>query len=380
MRVIFVTHNYPRHAGDLAGAFLHPLAVALRERDLDVRIVAPSDAGRGGEDLRDGVPVRRVRYARPEEERLAYTGRMTEALVSPRGILAFFRLRRALEQGALDLAAGASDVVVHAHWWIPGGWAAPSRLPLVLTSHGTDVRLLGLSWIARALARPVYGRARVVTAVSRHLATAIGRTVGRTVDQDHVQPMPVDTSAWRWSEGGSGVLVVARLTPQKRVHLVLQALARLRAAGRPTRCTVVGDGSARAELERLAGETGVANDVEFSGALPFPAVLDRLARADLAVLPAVAEGFGLAGAEALMSGVPIVICRDGGGLLDLAEPGASRVVDPTADALATAIADLLDDPAASATARRVGEAWKERLAPAHVAGRFEEWYREALHA
>ena len=68
MRVVFVTHNYPRAPGDLAGAFLHPLAVALRQRGHDVRVVAPSDAGRGGEEEFDGVRVTRVRYASPDRE------------------------------------------------------------------------------------------------------------------------------------------------------------------------------------------------------------------------------------------------------------------------------------------------------------------------
>ena len=66
MRVVFLTHNYPRHAGDIAGAFLHPLATALRARGIDVRVVAPSDQGKGGEDEVDGVPVVRARYAAPD--------------------------------------------------------------------------------------------------------------------------------------------------------------------------------------------------------------------------------------------------------------------------------------------------------------------------
>ena len=63
MRVVFLTHNYPRWPGDLSGAFLGTLAAALVRRGVEVRVVAPSDAGQGGEEEVDGVPVRRVRYA-----------------------------------------------------------------------------------------------------------------------------------------------------------------------------------------------------------------------------------------------------------------------------------------------------------------------------
>ena len=65
MRVVFLTHNFPRWPGDLSGSFLGTLAAALVRRGVEVRVVAPSDEGRGGEDEVDGVRVRRVRYTSP---------------------------------------------------------------------------------------------------------------------------------------------------------------------------------------------------------------------------------------------------------------------------------------------------------------------------
>ena len=66
VRVVFLTHNYPRAAGDIAGGFLHPLAVALSRRGVDVQVIAPSDAGKGGRDVLDGIPVARVRNEHPD--------------------------------------------------------------------------------------------------------------------------------------------------------------------------------------------------------------------------------------------------------------------------------------------------------------------------
>jgi len=43
VRVVFLTHNYPRWPGDLSGAFLATLAAALVRRGVEVRVVAPSD-------------------------------------------------------------------------------------------------------------------------------------------------------------------------------------------------------------------------------------------------------------------------------------------------------------------------------------------------
>jgi len=318
------------------------------------------------------VRVSRVRYASPEEERYAYTGHMAGAVRSVAGLSALWSLHRALGREAARIATGTPSVI-HAHWWIPAGLAAPERFPLVVTSHGTDVRLLDLL-PARLLARRVFRRAKVVTAVSRHLAGRIHDATGREVGNAYVQPMPVDTVGWQWSGGGEGIIVVARLTAQKRIDLVIDAAGRL---GVP--CVVVGDGPERAALEARA--SAVASGlVEFTGTLPFDEVRARLLAAAVAVLPARAEGFGLAGAEALMSGVPLVVCRDGGGLLDLAGTAAVQVVDPSAQGLARGVQAALSSAGARDAARQAGVAWRTKLEPDAVARRAESWYREALGA
>ena len=82
------------------------------------------------------------------------------------------------------------------------------------------------------------------------------------------------------------------------------------------------------------------------------------------LFPAQGEGFGLAAAEALMAGVPVVACWDGGGLLDVVpETGAGRLTLPSAEALSDATLDLLQDPDRMALARLVGESWRARLSP-----------------
>jgi glycosyltransferase involved in cell wall biosynthesis len=381
VHVVFLTHNYPRHPGDLPGAFLHPLAVAVRDLGHEVSVVAPSDGGRGGEDVLDGVPIRRVRYASPSSERYAYTGAMQSAIRSPSGLWALYGLWKALRQGARDVAGGEPETVVHAHWWVPAGLAAPPEFPLVLTLHGTDGTLLERSPAARMLARPVLRRSDVVTAVSTVLAETASHTAGFEAGRVRVQPMPVVTEGWGWSRGGGGCVVVARLTAQKRLGLVLDAIAALRADGLSLRTTIVGDGPERARLEARRDELGLGDLVRFAGALPFAGVLEHLMTADVSVLPALHEGFGLSAVEALMAGVPTVACEDGGGLLDVVpREGAGRIASATGDGIARALRELQGDPQARARARRLGEDWRAKLAPSAVAERFAGWYAEAARA
>jgi glycosyltransferase involved in cell wall biosynthesis len=378
VRVVFLTHNYPRHAGDLAGAFLHPLARALQARGDAVRVVAPSDQGRGGEAPLEGIPVTRVRYGSAARERYAYSGTMQHAIRSPAGLLAIARLMRGMRAGARRAAEGEGPAVIHAHWWVPAGLAAPPELPMVLTLHGTDAMLLARSPIARRMAAPVLRRARVVTTVSTALAQIVASASGRELAAIKVQPMPVDSSSWGWSIGGGGVLVVSRLIPQKRVHLALEAAAILRPS---VLVTIVGDGPARPALERLASSLGISDRTRFVGARPFEDVLQLLMRADMALVPAAGEGFGLVAAEALMAGVPVVACRDGGGLLDIVpERGGGRIVEPAAEPIAAALRELRDDRDACGSARASGALWRRQLAPAAVASQFSAWYREAAIA
>lgn len=376
MRVVFVTHNYPRHAGDVPGAFLHPLATALSGRGHDVRVVAPADRGRDGREALDGVPVRRVHYAIPERENLAYDGNMQRAVRSPSGLLALRALIKALRDGARSEAAGAEgETVVHAHWWIPAGLALPRELPRLVTLHGTDGRLLERQPALRWLGRLVLRRARLVTAVSEDLAAIVVRVTRRRDVMSRVQPMPIDSRDRPWSRGGGGIVVVARLTRQKRVDLAIRTMAELDGP-----LTIVGDGPERPALERLVASLKLQSRVRFTGLLPGPEVARELGTADVMLFTAVNEGFGLAAIEALMAGVPVVACRDGGGVVSAVQKhGGGLVTDPIPGALAGAVRTSRT-PARRASARSAGERWREELAPNLVAERFEGWYREALRA
>jgi glycosyltransferase involved in cell wall biosynthesis len=382
MRVVWITHNYPRFAGDIAGAFLHPLAVALRNGGIDLRVVAPSDGGLGGQDILDGVPVRRVRYGTAAEERLAYHGNMMSAVSSPRGTFAFNRMRSALRAGAEDELEGADGAtLVHAHWWIPSGLAAPVGVPMVLTCHGTDVRLLDRFPPASWLARSTFRRARVVTTVSTALAEIVQLRVGITVPPDAIQPMPVANIERPWTDRTGNVVVLGRLTAQKRIHLAVEAIAVARKLGRRVRLTIFGDGASRAMLEARARDLGLREAVRFAGAVQPADVGEVFAHATCCLMPAQGEGFGLAAAEALMQGVPVVACADGGGLGEIVPPtGAGRLAAPTAEAISSAMLALLDDPAVPDAARMEGNRWRERLAPDAVASRCLTWYQRALHA
>jgi glycosyltransferase involved in cell wall biosynthesis len=372
VRILAVSHSYPRGDGDLAGAFLERLYAALVEQGHTVRVIVPADEGRGGEETRHGITVERVRYATPERETLAYRGTMERAVRAPGSALTFRQLVRSLTRAVRAHRRDAD--VIHANWWIPAGLAVRRARtrdgpPYVLTLHGTDAMLLRRSRAARWLGRPVLRDAAAVTVVSRFLAD-VARRAGAG-PRPVVMPMPaeVDRYAAGASDGGGGLVTIGRLTRQKRIHVAIEALAALRARGCDTRLTIVGDGPERARLELLVQQESLEAHVRFTGAVSPDAVPPLLTDADVFVFPARQEGFGLAVAEALMAGVPIVVASDGGGVLDIAQPGSGvEIVEPDDPrAMAGAVERVLGDAQARLHARALGEEWRVRLAPTTVA-------------
>ena len=372
LRLVVVTHAFPRWPGDVAGTFLGRLMQALVARGHTVSVVVPADRGQGERRFVDGVDIVPVRYAAPEREDLAYTGDMARKTRSPGGAMAFRGLVRALARGARDEARRIDAQLVHAFWWVPGGWAA-SRVgvPLVLSLMGTDVAMMR-PWPARLLARGVLKRAARVTALSTFLAAEARRLVW--LPRLHIDRIPVPVDVDRFgvhTAGGGGVVYLGRLSHQKRVDLLLDAVHH---AGIDAPVTIIGDGPARGELEARARTLGLGN-VCFRGVLPDDAIPALVGGADVAAFPSRDEGLGLAAAEALLLGVPVVATTDGGGVLDLVRDGAGAcVVPPTPDAVGTALRRCLSDPTLRASAVEAGHWLRTELAPDGVARQFEQVY------
>lgn len=397
MNLLFVTHAYPRSEGDVAGAFIERLAVALQERDHVVRIVAPADRGRGGRDFLRGIAVSRVRYAPKWLESLAYTGTMVESSRSPHGAFAVANLmraqaaeiRREARRGPLDL--------VHAHWWIPAGvsaWLAriggmggaggkggSGKKPYVVTVHGTDVRILERSRLGRLIARRILRDAAGVTAVSSHLAEKVARVAGIDAANITVQPMPVLVQHFaRGSTGGDGIVALGRLTKQKNLNVILEALAYLKTDGTNVPLKIIGDGPERSALELLAKQLSIDDRVRFVGSVDPHNVTSVIGNADVMAFAGSDEGFGLAAAESLMLGIPVVASQTGGGVRDVVPPtGPGRLVpanDPAS--MAGAIREFLNNAESRGLALEAGQTLKNQLKPEAVSRVFESVYENAL--
>lgn len=137
------------------------------------------------------------------------------------------------------------------------------------------------------------------------------------------------------------LIAVSRHHPEKRLSVLIRAVARLR-THRPVGLYIVGDGPARAAIGRMAARVP---GVHLAGV-----IADRhrlatlLASADAFLHGGAAETFGLAVGEALCAGLPLVT-PDRGGAADIARPAFAETY-ATGDSrdCAAAIRRLLDRP------------------------------------
>lgn len=188
---------------------------------------------------------------------------------------------------------------------------------------------------------------------------------------------PVDRVA---EPGRFNVVCVGRLVSAKGQHILLEALAELKARGRHPRLTFVGDGPDRASLESHTQRLGLSDSVQFAGAVNQDAILEFYGQADAFVLPSFAEGLPVVLMEAMAMGIPCVATQIAG-VPELIRDGEHGLLVAASDVsgLAGAIERLMDAPD---LCRRLAEAGRERVLADYVlrvnAGRLGALFRRRL--
>ncbi len=366
------------------------LAVAMQEQGHRIDVIAPGSAGLAESDSLEGVSIRRVRYASDPNMTLAYTGTMAEAVRQTwSGRFALLGLLRAMRRAVTEQLrqarrAGDPYDVVHVHWWFPAGlalWRAFDRghPPIVLTMHGSDVRLARATAAAHPLMRAVLDQASVRTVVSSWLADAVTRIAPNV--RVNVAPMPVDIRHFGLDESDAeraGILFVGRLNKQKGLASLLDAMAM--PALTTATLDVVGDGPDAAALRARAESLGVASRVRWHLLLTQSSLVPLYQHAACVAMPSTEEGLGLVAAEAQLCGTPVVAYASGG-LTDVVrnDAGGSLVTPGDIAGLAGSLAALLNAPD---NARRRGllarDAMLANFSPHVVATRYADFYRQAV--
>jgi glycosyltransferase involved in cell wall biosynthesis len=181
------------------------------------------------------------------------------------------------------------------------------------------------------------------------------------------EPTDADRQAAREAMGVEAdaqvTITTARLSPEKGHRYLIAAARQLRPRWPRLRCMVIGTGSRRGQLERLAKREGASDVVRFLG--PRPDARGLLAGADLFVLPSTLEGLPVAVLEAMAAGRPVVATQIDA-LAEAVVAGQTGVLVPPKDpaALAAALEELLSN---GELRQRMGGAARARAAEVFAA-------------
>jgi len=297
------------------------------------------------------------------------------------------KMLEVFESEALDL--------LHVHYAIPHSvsallarsMAAPRRLPFITTLHGTDITLVGSNRSYLPITKFSIEQSDGVTAISQYL---LGQTlkefdIKRPIDVipnfvncDLYSRKPAPGLRETWAPNGEPILMhLSNFRPVKRLTDAVEIFALVRAK-MPAKLVLIGDGPDRGSAEYLVRKKRLQKDVVFLGKQN--AVYEKLAVADLFLLPSQLESFGLAALEAMACEVP-VIATNVGGVPEVVEHGVDGyLVEPgdvkSAAALALEILSRSDRGREMGQCARINA--KKKFCANDVIPAYEAYYRRVL--
>ena len=290
--------------------------------------------------------------------------------------------------------------LLHVHYAIPHSVSAllarqmlaakprGKRLPFVTTLHGTDITLVGLDRSYLPITRFSIEESNGVTAISEYLRA---RTVREFDVRNKIQVIynfvncdvycrDKDAGKRRqeYAKDGERILVhLSNFRPVKRITDVVEIFDRVRKAI-PSKLLLIGDGPDRSRAEWLAVQKGIHNDVLFLGKQD--EVHEKLAVADVMLMPSELESFGLAALEAMACEVVPIATRVGG-VPEVIEDGKGGFLANVGDldTMARYAVDLLgDDSRLQAMAKAARASAQSRFCTSKIIPQYEDFYRRVL--
>jgi len=264
--------------------------------------------------------------------------------------------------------------IVHAH--TASSYGTLGRLsrfhPFVLSVWGSDVfNFPNRSRLHYALIRANLRAADCLCSTSEVMAEQVRQLVSRPDGVD-VVPFGVDTEVFRPASSLQDpnafvVGTVKYLEPTYGIDILIRAFAlarnvaarECRSLSATMRLLIVGDGSQRSKLERLARELGVHGATEFLGRIPHEQVPSVLNRFSIYAALSRQESFGVAVAEASACGLPVLVSRVGG-MPEVVDDGVTGIVVEKENVQAAANA-ILRSMRAPSMRKRMGDAGRRSV-------------------
>lgn len=385
--MLFVTSTFPRSDDDDQVPWLLELTLVLKEKGVNVEVLAPTYAGLPDHEVH-GIPVHRYRYFSEKYEVVTHEAGAMNKMVGRRDLaLPAFTLVGAGMAAAARLCRRNRYDVIHSHWPLPmglpalaGAMASRNKPRLVATFHGAEVALAKRKPYYRPLLRLV---AKTLDAAVANSSATASTVQGLTGVEPAVIPFGPPRGAVSFdkaaeqpdADGLPVVLAVGRMIERKGFPVLVRAAQRLR--GR-ARVVIAGSGEYEDVVQKEIERAGTGDVVTLAGRVSNRDLSKLYDGCAVFCLPAVVdsrgetEGLGVVLIEAMTHSKPVVASRLGG-IVDAVEDGETGMLVPPEDPelLADALLRVVEDPA---LARRLGEAGRERAKRVFSWGSIAERY------
>ncbi len=339
MKLLMLNYEFPPIGGG-GGQAHHALLKEFAGRpDLTVDVLTSAPApGFFLDQFTDNIRVHKVGIRKKE----LHFWRRSEVLAWL--LKARPHYRRLLRENTYDL--------VHAFFGFPTGWLCrrtAGKLPCVISLRGSDVpggnaRLqLEYKVLGPLVFKPIWQRASALVACSEGLRQRALRFLPSA--QIDVIPNGVDLKRFTPAEGPSGrpgplrLITVGRLSPTKRLPVLIEMTELLRREGCDVQLTIVGGGALEGELRRKIADERFRGVVTMTGRRSASRMPEIYRQHDVLVSASAQEGMSNAMLEAMASGLPIVTTRCEG-VDELISDNGIVVDDPAPAALAAAVRKL----------------------------------------
>ncbi len=391
----------PRIVGGIA-RHVEELAWALAARGHELHVVTCEFPGAPAEETYRGVTIHRVAPYEPAHDFFHWVHQLNAAMRDRAAALLeqWVRGRTPLKQ-----RSSRTGIVLHAHDWLAHFSANDLkhrfRVPLVATIHATEhgrnhgIRTEGQHYINSVEWQLSFEAWRVIVC-SWYMKDEVQYALRVPAEKIDIVPngvhaeklafdfSPQEAVAFRAHYALPEerlIFFVGRMVSEKGVHVLLEALPRVRAQYYAAKLVIVGGGY-KDHLVQYAQALGISPQVFFTGFIPDDVLLRLYKVIDVACYPSLYEPFGIVALEAMAAGVPVVV-SDAGGLKEVVEHDVSGTVTAAGnpDSLAAGIVRVLKDPGhaqwmAQNAARRVREVFNWSRIAAQTGDIYERVWSE----
>ncbi len=263
------------------------------------------------------------------------------------------------------------------------------KVPLVGTNHTAVEDFFPLPFVMRAYDAWYYNHCDFVTAPYNKLLERMrekgfnkpSRAVANPAELEtftSVSPQEKDAPKRALGVSGPVLLYVGRLGVEKRVDVLIRALALLVKEFRTITLVITGHGAAERSLQKMVKKMGLSNNVQFTGFIPRDELAHIYKAADVFTFMSTSDSQSIALMQAYASGVPAV-CARARGLPDYTPPEAGFLVGAgDHKALAEKVKLLLDNAPLREQMGAAGAQFVKTFSPEKIATEWEQIYSDSI--